>query len=96
MQVVHGARNRGQHEERRLIDLNLVFQAFDVARNGGVCVKGKANNKANMGGNIRSMPGIDEVAIVCRIILFLISRLQVIIIDALHPDEHLRTACLPC
>src|SRR5262245_31498042 len=45
--------------------------------------------------DIGRMPRINEVAVVCSIILLLISCLQIVIIDALHTNKHLRTACLP-
>src|SRR5215475_3141111 len=45
--------------------------------------------------DIGRMPRINEVAVIGSIILLLISCLQVVIVDALHTNEYLRTACLP-
>src|SRR5256885_12262159 len=72
------------------------FQAEDGIRDYKVtgvqtCALPISKNKANMRRNISSMPGINEVAVVCSIILLLIRCLQVVIIDALHTDKHLRT-----
>src|SRR5712691_12742316 len=56
VQMIHRTRNRCEHEERRLINLYVVFQALDVPCNGFVCIEREANNKADMGRNVGSMP----------------------------------------
>ena len=89
------ARQRHQEEERGVVRAHFVHQEFQVAPDGIHRVERKAQNVADVRGNIGVAIRLNQVPVLVHLVLFLSGRRQIARIDAFHADEHVDAAGLP-
>src|SRR5262249_21741249 len=92
--VVLRARQRREHEEGGLIGPDCVHEILDVALDTGAVVPREPDDVAGVDDDAGVVPLLDDALILLDFVLRLALGLQVVRVDALHPDEDLRAAGL--
>src|ERR1044071_9119985 len=86
---------RRQHKERRLIRLDHIHEIADVSRHLFFGIKRKADDISRMNDYARVVPFVDDLPVLFDTILAFPFGLEVLRVDAFHPDKNLSAAGLP-
>ncbi len=87
--VIAGARKRREDEERGLIDEQFVAQGPYVLHDPVVGVMREADDEADVAEDARFVPGGNQIAVAVHLVLPFAGRLQIVVPQRLHADEHL-------